>query len=122
MTNLNAAEKLRDERLRRAILQCVYLGSRESPTGKVSGRYLAGAAAAGLPSEWQFDDDRHALSLLRDLKDAALLNEHLGVRRIGERFTLDHASYSPTHLGGQLYREECPPVPGVYDERIMGGE
>lgn len=120
MIDHDAARRLRDARLRRRLLTAVRYASQYAPTGYYSASRCADDAVAGLPEG--FDDADHALGLLRWLKSAGLIEEKVRGLRVGQRLGLEHLVVRITAAGAALLDELTPPVPGVWDERVVAEE
>src|SRR5688500_14600975 len=93
--DLNAAKRNRDKRLRRRILMTLYI-ARGFGNGRLSGRALKENAEGGMPSDQQFEDDTHAMSLIRDMILKGYVEEHKRQRRRGEQPGLEHVELSIT--------------------------
>ncbi len=110
----------RDRRLRRALLDALY-HSRQSPRGGLHGRPLVDLVQATAPAGSGFEDDGHAVQLIRDLSNKGLVAEELLTRRRGETFGPEHLFVRITDKGSMLVREQVPADPDVDDDRIAEG-
>ncbi|QOV90901.1 hypothetical protein [Humisphaera borealis] len=108
----------RDAWLCRRLIDSLALARDKSPTGDRSGPSLKREAQSGEPHDGGFDSDDHCLRLCRDLRDWGLVVEQVGTIRRIERFGLEHVTYRLSDKGLQLVREQIPPMPGVWDERL----
>jgi hypothetical protein len=121
MLDFDGANRARDRRLRKRLLNALYL-SRSSPTGFIGGRTLMDVIGAeGLNSQ-VFEDDAHFLSLCRDLTNKGLAVSKMEIRRRGQAFGPDYVSFAITDKGTSLWLETIPADPDIDDERIVEGQ
>lgn len=116
------ARKERDRRLRRSMLEMLYLCRGTAPRRGVSARSVLVTVDASAVSDMRTESDRHGLQLLHDLAAKGLIELERGVRRKGEDPTPDTVFCRITDAGSRLYREEAAPDPDVYDLRATGEE
>jgi hypothetical protein len=112
----------RDRRLRRGLLEVLYLARGTAPMKGVSGRRAVMSVEQSIVSDMRFDGDTHAVSLLQDLADKGLVALERRARRKGEAVTPDHLFARVTDAGARLYREEAPADPDIWDPRATGDE
>jgi hypothetical protein len=113
------AKEDRDRRLRASLLRTAY-NARTSPTGGISGRTLIVVVSADTAAEMGFEDDAHAVALLRDLRSKGLLDLVADKQRRlhqGEKLSPDHLALCITDKGSMLVREQIPADPDVWDQR-----
>jgi hypothetical protein len=115
--NTELANRKRDKRLRRRMLQLV-AAARTSPRGGLNGRTLFDLVNETLPSDLGFEDESHALMLMRDLRDKGYLAEEMIERRRGQRFSVEFVFLRITAKGSSLLNETIPVDGDVDDERI----
>jgi hypothetical protein len=112
------AKKVRDKRLRRAILQALHR-SRNGPQGGLSAIVAWDVVEAEFSADdRKIEDEDHALALLIDLRDGGYLE--LLDRRTHKRqkYGVETLFAKITAKGSALVREELPVDPMVEDERI----
>lgn len=109
----------RDKRLRRRLLQMLYLARSESPTGFLGATMLVDLVNSPLPSDQRTKDDRHAIGLLRDLVHKQLATEELVGLRRSDELALKHLKYRITAAGSGLMLETRPADPDIDDERNL---
>jgi hypothetical protein len=116
MPNFNEGNKKRDARLRRSLLWTLDFCKNERPGGLVPGQKLM---------DWSdikgggFENENHALSLIRDLINLELVTEKTAIlRHKFEKFGLRHMEYGITAKGKSLLDEHLPPEPLIDDERV----
>lgn len=115
---MEVARKKREKRLRAKLLLVLQVTSRTAPTGFISARLLVDQADGLMGPKQGFDDDAHALGLIRDLVRAGFAEEKpLGERRRGQSFGVDFLQCGITDKGGQLAEQLIPPHPLVDDDR-----
>ncbi len=113
-----SAQLARDRRLRRSILTALAGAKRFGPAGDLDGITLRDVAQAGLPEQQQFEDEAHAIGLIRDLVAKEMISEsRTGLRR-GERFGLRHMRLAILDKGTRLLNETLPVDPDIDDERV----
>lgn len=112
----------RDRRLRRSLLEVLYLARGTAPLRGVSGRRAVASVEQSIVSDMRFESDCHAVQLLQDLADKGLVSLERKTRRKGEAVTPDHLFARVTDAGARLYREEAPADPDVWDPRATGDE
>jgi hypothetical protein len=103
--NFDEANRERDRRLRRLLLESLEHAKRYFPGGLLDGVTTADTASGGLREAQRFEDEGHALSLLRDLENKGLVEIRPGVRRRGEREGLKHLTLKITARGTSLLNE-----------------
>jgi hypothetical protein len=106
----------RDRRLRRRLLFVAKLAMGHGFTQEISGRALVSNATAGAAE--QFEDDAHAITLLRELCSYGFLSERDTRTHRGQRQGLEMLSYRITGAGLALLNESHPAHPDIDDERI----
>jgi hypothetical protein len=111
--------KERDQKLRREILEQLYF-ARHSPGGGWHGRPLVAAINEAAEPGMGFEDDTHALQIIRDMVNFGFVEQQVELRRRGERLSPGHLFLRITGLGTQLKNESIDPHPDVWDERIAG--
>jgi hypothetical protein len=117
---MEAARTKRDARLRHKLLLVLSIGARTAPTGMIAGRLLVDQAQGIAGSGQGFEEDQHAITLLRDLINAKFaLEAPLGERRRGQRFGLDWVQYGITDEGTLLIEQKRPAHPLVDDDRQL---
>lgn len=110
----------RDAKLRYKLLFVLYETASSSPTGFIEGRLLKDHTDMVMPEGQRFEDDEHALSMIRHLRQAGLVEEKpFGDLRAGERFRLEHVRFGITEAGIALYEQRSPPHRLVDDGRVM---
>jgi hypothetical protein len=119
MMDLDAANRMRDRRLRRRMLSTLHLSRAMSPKGGLGGRALKDLVDGVVPAGQGFESDRHALELARDLVNKGLAEESRLPMRRGQAFGLDFAFFKVTDKGSQLVNESIDPDPDIDDERIV---
>lgn len=112
------AKRERDKRLRRGILMALYNAMNNSPTGELSGRSLKDQAQTGVPFDQKFEDDVHAMGLMRYMVIKGYATERSLTRHKGEQFGLDHLAFRITSQGVELHLERRPADPDVDDDRV----
>lgn len=118
LSQIEAAERQRDARLRRVLLMSLHR-ARVSPKGGLHGRTLIDqASAATLPGD-EFQGDVHALGLARDLVGKGYVSETDERTRRGQLFGLDYLFFRITAKGSDLADERIPADPMVEDERLL---
>jgi len=111
------AAKLRDRRLRKRLLFVLSL-CLDSPKGGMNGRPLVMNVNEDVIDELAFEDDAHAMRLIRELVNKGLIAEERLTQRKFERFGPEFVFLRITDRGSMLLREEIPVDPDVDDERI----
>jgi hypothetical protein len=114
--DFNAARKIRDRRLRRALLVGLY-ETRGVGRGVLVGRSLVDTVNLTRHGDQRFVDDEHALALLRDMINKGYVAEHALTRRKGEERGLDNVEYAIAATGTALIEESIDPDPDVDDLR-----
>jgi hypothetical protein len=112
------ANRQRDRRLRRRLLNTLHLARAMSPRGGMSGRTLKDLVDGVMPPEQKFEDDGHALALMRDLANKDLFAEEALPRRRGQSFGLDYVFFRITAKGSGIWEETVPADPDIDDERL----
>ena len=118
MMTSEQAKQERDRRLRKSLLSTLDLAKKYSPTRGLSGRNLVVQAESNVVRDMRFEDDAHAMSLIRDLVNKGLAEEELLTRRRGQSFGPEFVVVRITDKGSMLVREQIPVDPDVWDERI----
>ena len=118
---LEHAERKRDLRLRRRILNLLHAARSRPEFGWADGRFVFDMVNSVTPAaNQQLQDDAHCLGLLRDLVAAGYV-EHRDQRvRTHEREGLDSSVYRITARGTALVEEHIDPDPLVDDDRVRG--
>jgi hypothetical protein len=122
MTTLDQYERAnreRDRRLRRYLLNVLHAGRNGLNGGELGGEFLRDCVNGTLAPGQTFEDDNHVISLLRDLVNKGLAEERTLQRRRGEGFYLRHVVAKVTAKGSSLINETIPPDPDIDDERIV---
>ena len=123
MLDQEMADRRRDRRLRRRLLNTLNLAGHTSPRRGLSGRSLADLVEGVMGDAGQgFEDDGHALRLMREMVAKGLFAEELLPRRKVQRFGLDHVFYRITAAGVALFSESAPVDPDIDDERVAAGD
>src|SRR4051812_44981693 len=105
------AKRKRDKVLRASLLRMLNY-CRISPTGGISGRELMNGVDGLQPPRQGFEDESHAMLLMRDLVAAGLATERkLGERRRGQAFTIDWIEIAITDKGVMLFEQKIPAHP-----------
>ena len=112
------ADRRRDLRLRKRILQMLNAARVKPEYGWCSGRFIYDVVDGALPGGQRFEDDRHLLALLRDLISAGYVEERDDRVRTWQRHGIDWMSYRITNLGTALVDEAVDPDPLVEDSRV----
>src|SRR5688572_6533398 len=115
--DLDQANRRRDLRLRRRILQLLDAAKVRPDSGWASGRFVFDLVDGALPGGQQFEDDHHALALLRDLISAGYVQERDDRTRKWQKAGLDWTSYRITSRGTALVNQAIEPDPLVEDDR-----
>lgn len=110
------SKKDRDSRIRRKILVALQITQSVMPDTKE----LSGTAL--MEEEPRFEDETHALKLLRELVAWELITERDKRTRKSQQAGLDVLMYQISGKGLSLLNEDVAPVPGVWDERIASGD
>ena len=114
--DFDAANKARDRRLRRGLLQALH-NARNAPRRGMYGHALRDVVGGvGMPD--QFEDDDHLIRLARDLVNKGLAGEEVEGLRRGQRLAAHHLFLRVTDKGSDLINEDIPPIAGVDDERV----
>ena len=117
-TDYDDADRRRDLRLRRRILQMLDAAKVRPEFGWCSGRFIYDVVDGALPGGQQFESDGHLLALLRDLISAGYVEERDDRIRKWQRQTADWMSYRITNHGTALLAEAIDPDPLVEDSRV----
>jgi hypothetical protein len=116
--DFEAANKSRDRRLRRALLFTVH-SARGSITGGIGGQTLLDVAQAGCADDRGFEDNDHAIQLIRDLENKGLAIVRIAGMRRHQRIQPMHLHVRITDKGSRLINETEPPDPDIDDERVI---
>lgn len=112
------ADRKRDLRLRKRVLQVLHAARVRPEFGWVTGRFIYDVVDGALPGGQRFEADEHLLGLLRDLIDAGYVEERDDRTRTWQRYGLDCLSYRVTPRGTALVLEQIEPNPLVEDRRV----
>ena len=115
--NTETADRKRDQRLRKRILQVMDAAKVRPESGWVSGRFVFDIVDGALPGGQCFTDDDHFAALVRDLISSGYVEERDDRYYRWQRQTIDFTSYRITAKGTLLLVEELPVDPLVEDER-----
>jgi hypothetical protein len=119
--DLDQANRKRDLRLRKRILQLLDAAKVRPESGWASGRFIYDLVDGALPGGQRFDGDDHALGLLRDLISAGYVEERDDRTRRWQTAGLDWTSYRITSEGTALITQAVDPNPLVEDDRRPAG-
>jgi hypothetical protein len=118
--HLEQAERKRDLRLRRRILQLLHAARVRPEYGWADGRFVFDLVNGASPGRnQQIQDDAHCLGLLRDLVDSDYVEQRDDRQRKSQPAGLDFTSYRITALGTALIEEQIDPDPLVDDDRVV---
>ena len=112
------AERKRDLRLRRRVLQVLHAARVGTGQGWMSGRFIVDVIGGAVSASECFIDDAHASGLLRDLVAGAYTESRDDRRKAFQPEGIDFTSYRITHRGTALVEEQIEPDPLVEDERV----
>ena len=115
--DFDQANRKRDLRLRKRILQLLDAAKVRPDSGWASGRFIYDLVDGALPGGQKFEDDAHARGLLRDLVGAGYVQERDDRTRRWQPAGLDWTSYRITNRGTALVAEAIDPDPLVEDDR-----
>jgi hypothetical protein len=116
--SFEAANLQRDRVLRKHMLRNLDNALQYGPTGELDGRTLMRVAQSGLPPRQQFENDGHAVKLIRDLENKGYATlKIVGLRR-GQTAGLDHMIVKIAAKGTSLLNESIDIDPDVDDERV----
>ena len=115
--NTETANRKRDQRLRRRLLQVMDAAKVRPESSWVSGRFVFDVVDGALPGGQQFDSDDHFAALVRDLISAGYVEERDDRYYQWQRQSIDSTSYRITAKGTLLLVDELPVDPLVEDER-----
>ena len=115
--NTETADKRRDQRLRKRLLQVLDAAKVRPESGWASGRFIYDIVDGALPGGQMFDGDDHFAALTRDLISAGYVEERDDRRYTWQRQSIDLTSYRITAKGTLLLAEELPVDPLVEDAR-----
>jgi hypothetical protein len=116
--NTTYAEHRRDSRLRKRLLQGLYVVRVRPESGWVNGRFLFDLVDGALPGGERFESDVHLLGLLRDLVNSRYAEERDDRRQHTDVFGLDAVSFRITAAGTAIALEAVEPDPLVEDSRL----
>ncbi len=108
----------RDKRLRRSLLSALDGAKVHGISGDLDGITLRDVVACALPDGQGFEDDAHAIGLIRDLRNKGLVEEQIVGMRRGQRVGLSHMRLKITARGSSLLNETLPVDPDIDDERV----
>jgi non-canonical (house-cleaning) NTP pyrophosphatase len=118
--DFSQAKAKRDKRLRRQLLMVIYLAAGHHASGYVHARFVVDQAASVAGRGQGFEDDAHALQLLRELKTFGMVEEReIKGRRVGQKFGLDWVEYCLTDKGAQTHLQAIDPHPLIEDDRQL---
>jgi len=112
----------RDKRLRRALLDLLYLIRGASPSGFSSGSFLVDSINKGLSRDQRVENDRHGISLLRVLEGMNMIDLRKSGLRRDDAVELKNLHCKITADGVALKTELSPPHPLIDDDRVSGEE
>ena len=115
--NTELANKRRDQRLRKRLLQVLDAAKVRPESGWVGGRFVYDVVDGALPGGQEFESDDHFAALMRDLIASGYVEERDDRRYRWQRQAIDTTSYRVTAKGTLLLVEELPVDPLVEDER-----
>ena len=116
--DVELANRKRDKRLRRKLLNTLKLSRAHSPSGYLGGETLRDLVDGVMARDQRFEDERHALELMLDLVNGGYAERKNLTRRRNEQFGLRHVELRITDKGLKLWSEEIPPDPLIDDDRI----
>src|SRR3954469_13864863 len=103
--NTETANRRRDQRLRRRLLQVLDAAKVRPESGWASGRFIYDVVDGALPGGQEFESDDHFAALLRDLIAAGYVEERGHRRYQWQRPSIDFTSYRVTAKGTLLLVE-----------------
>jgi hypothetical protein len=107
----------RDRRLRRRLLGTLY-AVRGEPSGGLGGRVLITVADGMMSQDGRFQNERHAMTLLRDLEGRGYVSlQDTRKHPRMETYGLDYLTVRITSKGVDLVDENVPVDPAVEDDR-----
>ena len=115
--NTETANKRRDQRLRKRLLQVLDAAKVRPESGWAGGRFLYDVVDGALPGGQEFESDDHFAALVRDLISSGYVEERDDRRYEWQRQSIDFTSYRVTAKGTLLLVEELPADPLVEDTR-----
>ena len=115
--NTETANRRRDQRLRKRLLQVLDAAKIRPESGWASGRFIFDVVDGALPGGQQFESDDHFAALMRDLVAAGYVEERDDRQYKRQRPSIDLTSYRVTAKGTLLLVEELPVDALVEDER-----
>lgn len=115
--NIDTANRKRDRRLRRRLLQVMDAAKVRPEYGWVSGRFVFDIVDGAIPGGQCFESDDHFAALMRDLISSAYVEERDDRLYEWQRQTIDATSYRITARGTLLLAEGAPVDPLVEDAR-----
>ena len=115
--NIETANKRRDQRLRKRLLQVLDAAKVRPESGWVSGRFVYDVVDGALPGGQEFEGDDHFAALARDLISSGYVEERDDRRYEWQRQSLETTSYRITAKGTLLLVEELPVDALVEDAR-----
>jgi hypothetical protein len=115
--NTETANRRRDQRLRKRLLQVLDAAKVRPESGWAGGRFLYDVVDGALPGGQEFESDDHFAALMRDLIASGYVEERDDRRYQWQRQTIDATSYRVTAKGTLLLVEELPADPLVEDAR-----
>ena len=115
--NTEIANRKRDQRLSKRLLQVMDAAKIRPESGWASGRFIYDVVDGALPGGQEFESDDHFAALMRDLISSGYVEERDDRRYQWQRQTIDATSYRITAKGTLLLAEELPVDPLVEDAR-----
>ena len=118
---MEIANRRRDQRLRKRLLQVLDAAKVRPESGWATGRFLYDVVDGALPGGQEFESDDHFAALVRDLIASGYVEERDDRKYRWQRQTIDATSYRVTAKGTLLLVEELPADGLVEDERRSKG-
>lgn len=116
---LGEANKMRDRKLRRRLLDVAKIGCAFAPNQRISGSMLTAEVHGMSPTDMGFEDEAHKRTLLRELVSLGYLQEFDSRRKRSDGRDLDHLEYGITELGTKLLLGAVQASVLVEDERNL---
>jgi len=111
------AERKRDQRLRKRLLQVLDAAKVRPESGWASGRFIFDIVDGAIPGGQRFESDDHMLGMMRDLIGAGYCEERDDRFRKWQPYCIDFMSYRITPRGTALLAEELEIDPLIEDRR-----
>ena len=115
---IETANRRRDQRLRKRLLQVLDAAKIRPESGWIGGRFVFDVVDGALPGGQEFESDDHFAALMRDLISGAYVEERDDRLYRWQRQAIDTTSYRITAKGTLLLAEELPVDGLVEDARI----